>query len=507
MKYRISMASLCVASMLFLSTPSWSADIVFLTFDPPGVGFNDNTPVPPSEIGIGGNPGTTVGEQRRFVYEYATNLWGQSLESDVTIFVLGQFAPQPCSPTGGVLGSAGPTRVYADVDGGIFPKGFTWYTNALADALAGFDLSPGIFDIVSTFNSSIDDDPQCLTGATWYYGIDHNNPVEDIDFLSVVTHEINHGLGFLELISESTGEVFFGLPDIYSTFMFDLTIGKKWDEMTDAERLFSTSNTDNLVWYGDQVSAEAATYLGPKPALIIDDPDELEGKYEAQPASFGPPIGTGDDDDDDYEVRLVNDGQDTLANGNPGSVTDACESIPRRKARKLRGKYALIDRGGCAFTVKVANVQAAGAKGAIVANNQPTGRAPMGGSDPNITIPSVGISMALGDAIKAALNGDDDDVEVSFGFNRRELAGTSQGLVRLYAPAVITPGSSKSHWDTSASPNLLMEPAINDDLTPGQDLDLSPALLHDIGWTLLNPPRNPPDLGGPGGEDDDSDDD
>jgi hypothetical protein len=54
----------------------------------------------------------------------------------------------------------------------------------------------------------------------------------------------------------------------------------------------------------------------------------------------------------------------------------------------------------------------------------------------------------------------------------------------LYTPNPYQPGSSVSHWDTSAFPNQLMEPAINSDLTtsvkPPQDLTLP--LLQDIGW-------------------------
>jgi hypothetical protein len=37
-----------------------------------------------------------------------------------------------------------------------------------------------------------------------------------------------------------------------------------------------------------------------------------------------------------------------------------------------------------------------------------------------------------------------------------------------------------SHWDVSATPNLLMEPAINPDLT--DSVDLTSALFKDIGW-------------------------
>ena len=58
------------------------------------------------------------------------------------------------------------------------------------------------------------------------------------------------------------------------------------------------------------------------------------------------------------------------------------------------------------------------------------------------------------------------------------------GFVRLYAPNPVAAGSSKSHFDTAATPNLLMEPSINDDLMPSVFLDLTPNLFEDIGWTL-----------------------
>ncbi len=55
----------------------------------------------------------------------------------------------------------------------------------------------------------------------------------------------------------------------------------------------------------------------------------------------------------------------------------------------------------------------------------------------------------------------------------------------MYAPNPFQGGSSVSHYNTSAFPNQLMEPAINSDLThevsPPNDLTLP--LLKDIGWT------------------------
>jgi hypothetical protein len=60
----------------------------------------------------------------------------------------------------------------------------------------------------------------------------------------------------------------------------------------------------------------------------------------------------------------------------------------------VMGKIALVDRRTCTFMVKVKNAQLAGAKGVIAANNVPDGLPPMGGTDPTITIPSIGVSDA-----------------------------------------------------------------------------------------------------------------
>jgi hypothetical protein len=54
----------------------------------------------------------------------------------------------------------------------------------------------------------------------------------------------------------------------------------------------------------------------------------------------------------------------------------------------------------------------------------------------------------------------------------------------MYAPNPYQGGSSVSHYDTSAFPNQLMEPAINGDLTHAvtPPADLTFPLLQDIGW-------------------------
>jgi hypothetical protein len=52
--------------------------------------------------------------------------------------------------------------------------------------------------------------------------------------------------------------------------------------------------------------------------------------------------------------------------------------------------------------------------------------------------------------------------------------------IRLYAPLTYEPGSSVSHFDTVSSPNVLMEPYINNGLPI--DLDLTRQVMRDIGW-------------------------
>ncbi len=75
-----------------------------------------------------------------------------------------------------------------------------------------------------------------------------------------------------------------------------------------------------------------------------------------------------------------------------------------------------------------------------------------------------------------------ETVNVTLGLDTSILAGTDpNGRVLLYTPSPLETGSAVSHWDSSAFPNLLMEPSINSDLG-FQQLDLTIFQLRDVGW-------------------------
>ena len=437
-----------------------AATIVINNVNAAGVGFND-TAAPDAAAGC--NPGETIGDCRLRVFTQAANQWGALLQSPVTITIDGSMAALTCSTNSAVLGQAGPQSFLADFANA--PRAGTAFAQAEANSLAGTDLS-GANDINAQFNTSID--AACLGGVSgWWYGTDPNVPVpsDRTPLLPVVFHEIGHGLGFVSGYSQSGIHYTGASVPIWGYYLLDTSTMKTFKDMTSTERAAASINDPNLVWTGPLTSEWAQKILGNPVSAIINSPAGIAGAYPAQAASFGPGVDTNPVTAD---VVLVDDGT--------GTTSDGCEA-PFVNASSLPGKIALIDRGSCNFTVKVKNAQNAGAVGVLVANNDPaTGLAPMGGSDPTVTIPSLGTSQALGTTIKANLPG----VNASLALDTSTLAGTNSGCVRMYAPNPFEGGSSVSHFSKDAFPNLLMEPALN--RTIFDKVDLTLPLFRDIGW-------------------------
>ena len=139
-------------------------------------------------------------------FQAAVDIWSYSISSSIPIKIHAEWSNLGV----GVLGSAGPSLIFKDFTNA--PDG-SYYASALADQIAGTDLSPLTPDITASFNSNFN----------WYFGTDGNNPQSQYDLVTVVLHEIGHGLGFSSTASldQGTGAGNFGLGTADVNYSFD----------------------------------------------------------------------------------------------------------------------------------------------------------------------------------------------------------------------------------------------------------------------------------------------
>jgi len=124
---------------------------------------------------------------------------------------------------------------------------FAFYPVSLAEKIAGKSLNADIEgDIQLTINSSIN----------WYLGTDAKPPVQKYDLITVVLHEICHGLGFFDSMDTNGTTGIYGigsLPMIYDTFI----------ENSDGLRLTDTLFTNPSASLYSQLTGSQLYFNGP----------------------------------------------------------------------------------------------------------------------------------------------------------------------------------------------------------------------------------------------------
>lgn len=469
-------AAVCLAAAS--SAASAAVTIVITNANVAGVGFNDTTPAAP----VGGNPGTTLGQQRLNAFTFAANIWASTLNSNVTINIQAQFSPLTCTATSATLGSAGATQVFRDFAGANVAG--AWYSFALANKLSGTDLLPGTPQINANFNSNLGLNANCLPGSPFYLGFDALTGTNaapgttPIDLVAVLLHEMGHGFGFQTFTNGSTGAFLSNFPSVWDFSLLDDATNLTWNQMTNAQRAASSIN-GKLVWSGAGVTAAVPLVLAQGTAeLAITAPSSAIATYLVGTGSPGPQLSSPGIT---AEMIPVVD----QANG----TGLACNPLTAATAASIAGKIALVDRGTCTFALKADNVQAAGALAMVVADNA-VGSPPAGVAlDSTVTIPVVRITQAAGATLKQQLanhtRGRTAGLIAKLDLNLAIRSGADAfNHALMYAPTPFIPGSSVSHYDTSAFPNQLMEPSINSDLTHivTVPFDLTYRLLQDTGW-------------------------
>jgi hypothetical protein len=146
--------------------------------------------------------------QAQAAFQRAVDIWASILVSSVPIRVTATWTA--LGP--GVLGSAGASTLYRNFPNA--PVANTWYAVALAEKLSGTELNATtVSDINANFSSAI---------ANWYFGTDGNCPPGQYDLVSVVLHELGHGLTFAGTMTVSGGQGSWGLgsgfPIVYERF-------------------------------------------------------------------------------------------------------------------------------------------------------------------------------------------------------------------------------------------------------------------------------------------------
>lgn len=168
--------------------------------------WTDSTAVAP----VGGNPGTTLGQQRQNALMYAVQQITTALQPPVPVTIRACWDHLGGTATRAVIANAAPVTFLVDepyYGGYVLPRRYTWYSITEAVRQGGVQQCGLIAltcnqasdeEIKAVFNSDIGS-ASVIGGEKFYYGYTADTDSQSIDFVSVAMHELTHGMGFIGL--------------------------------------------------------------------------------------------------------------------------------------------------------------------------------------------------------------------------------------------------------------------------------------------------------------------
>jgi len=229
----------------------------------------------------------TVPSLARPAVQAAVDIWSENFASTVPINVNVKWGS---SSSYGVLASASAKNNFSNFNGA--PDKTLYYASALANALAGRDLDPTSPEIEISITSN----------APWYYGTDGNCPARSFDLVSVILHEMGHGLGF---VSGNYYDAFSGFGRVDQPTPFDayaqLPDGRRLADMPSPSLEAGKAMTSDLFWSGDN-AIKANNGIKPKlytPSIYeagssISHLDEATFSQSADNAVMTPNLDSGE---------------------------------------------------------------------------------------------------------------------------------------------------------------------------------------------------------------------
>lgn len=185
----------------------------------------------------------------RAAFDKALTIASTNFESSVPIVVDATWTRLGT----GILGSARPARFFTNFAGA--PTSDLWYTSALANSIAGRDLDPSDSDIKANFSSS----------APWSFATDGTSYRGYYDLVTVVLHEVVHGLGFLSnTYLSDTGVSQIQQPTPFDAYVRPVGTTKSLADMQSGSLELARALVSPLEWTG---SKGVAANGGVKPLL------------------------------------------------------------------------------------------------------------------------------------------------------------------------------------------------------------------------------------------------